>query len=161
MCTGTLSISLDGKHAVSKATKHRGLRVPSASNSNKKINKSFRPAFQALHSPSFKPVRISPLRSRSSPCAMEGTKIIVTLCVLLPGLPLYGLFTNHRKARKIGLPILISPISSFNPLWWVLGPFLFPIMKLMPAPISDWAYYGLPIWHFPDKHKTAARFGPA
>jgi cytochrome P450 len=92
---------------------------------------------------------------------MAVAKIIITGIVILLGHAAYGLLTNYLKARKIGLPILISPVASFNPLWWIIGPFLFPIMNCMPYPFSSWSLYGIPNWQFPNKHKSAEKFGPA
>ncbi|RDI88432.1 putative glutamate carboxypeptidase [Venturia inaequalis] len=87
--------------------------------------------------------------------------IVIAGLVLFIGHAAYGLITNYQKARKIHLPILISPVAALNPLWWLTGPILFPIMKQMPHPFSSWAQFGNTFWQFDDKHKTADRFGPA
>ncbi|QDS75267.1 hypothetical protein FKW77_000853 [Venturia effusa] len=92
---------------------------------------------------------------------MTSGKIVVAGVALFFGHTAYGLIVNYRKARKIGLPILVSPVAAFNPIWWVLGIFLFPVMKRMPHPFSSWAQFGNLFWHFEDKHRTADRFGPA
>jgi cytochrome P450 len=88
-------------------------------------------------------------------------RVIVAVVVVLLSIPLYGLLTNYKKARKIGLPILVTPVAAFHPIWWILGPLLFPILRRMPRPFSTWAYYGQPFWHFPDKNKSAEMYGAA
>ncbi|KAF2418231.1 hypothetical protein EJ08DRAFT_654377 [Tothia fuscella] len=51
-------------------------------------------------------------------------KIIIAVPVLILGLPVYGLISNYQKARKIGLPILLTLIEPYSPIWWITKPIL-------------------------------------
>lgn len=79
--------------------------------------------------------------------------------IVLP--PIWSLFKNYREAKKVGLPIFITPIPGTNPLTWIIGPFVFPFMLRLPSPISDWARYGEAFWQFPDRANTITKYGPA
>ncbi|KAI0153338.1 cytochrome P450 [Xylariaceae sp. FL1272] len=83
----------------------------------------------------------------------------VLLTVLLP--PIWSAILNYREAKKVGLPIFLTPIPSANPVMFVLGPMLFPIMKRLPSPICDWGQYGNMFWHFQDRANPITKFGPA
>jgi cytochrome P450 len=92
---------------------------------------------------------------------MVVANILIGGIVLLLGHAAYGLLINYQKARKIGLPIFLSPIAPLNPLFWIIGPFIFPILRRMPEPFSSWALYGQMFWQFEDKQQSAEKFGPA
>ncbi|KAL8727525.1 MAG: hypothetical protein Q9166_005996 [cf. Caloplaca sp. 2 TL-2023] len=74
----------------------------------------------------------------------------------------YSIFQNYQIARRIGLPIVISPVSTLNPLW-VLTWRSFPaILRLrhLPFGLGTWARCTSMGWAFQDKHKLHDEIGP-
>lgn len=75
---------------------------------------------------------------------------------------LFSIITNYNAARKIGLPIVISPVASLNPLW-ILTYRAFPsvlFLKHLPFGLGTWARCTFMGWHFHDKHALHDEFGP-
>ncbi|KAI1262025.1 cytochrome P450 [Xylariaceae sp. FL1019] len=92
---------------------------------------------------------------------MTVVTVVAAVLVALLLRPIWTTIQNYKEARKVGLPIFLTPIPSANPLMFVLGPALFPIMKALPGPICNWARYGDMFWHFQDRANPIAKFGPA
>lgn len=74
---------------------------------------------------------------------------------------LISLVKNYRAARKIGLPILISPVNPVSPLWLSTKGFLQPILMRLPFGLGEWSSRTHPGWAFPEGFKTHARYGEA
>lgn len=72
-----------------------------------------------------------------------------------------SLAKNYRTARSIGLPVVICPVTSLNPLW-IIGYRLFPlVLKLrhLPFGLGRWvrsSYFG---WNFVEKHAIHDELG--
>ncbi|KAH8747232.1 cytochrome P450 [Diaporthe sp. PMI_573] len=68
---------------------------------------------------------------------------------------------NYCKARKIGLPILIQPVSYSNPLWLMIGRHVAPWFKHLPfglgKTVSRIGYSG---WEWSQKHSIHHEYGP-
>lgn len=64
---------------------------------------------------------------------------------------------NYLEARRIGLPILLSPVSWQDPLWPLIGPQLEPLKNL---PLCGWITYSSIGWTLHDRYKTHERLGP-
>ena len=71
------------------------------------------------------------------------------------------LASNYNKARKIGLPILIAPIDSMNPLWMLTKDFLIPIISRLPYGLGEWASRGEIGWTFYARFAIHAKYGEA
>jgi cytochrome P450 len=90
------------------------------------------------------------------------TKVLLAIVFLSIAYPCYSTFRNYLIARRVGLPIIISPVHPFNPLWWIIGPPLFPLMKRSPfQTIRDWALFGDIAWPFGDRGHVHQRLGTA
>lgn len=74
-----------------------------------------------------------------------------------------SLFANFQLARQLGFPIIISPVSSFDPLWILAYKFL-PILRLIKWLPFGWGtflrctYMG---WQFGEKYALHEQFGDA
>lgn len=63
------------------------------------------------------------------------------------------LWTNYSAARKTGLPVVVSPVSKFNPLWLASQQRLAPWMRRnLPAFLSAWTRHNVLSWFFDDKY---------
>lgn len=74
----------------------------------------------------------------------------------------FAIIVNYRKACKIGFPIVISPVSSLNPLW-ILTYRGFPkvlLLKHLPFGLGLWARCTVMGWTFQDKHALHDELGP-
>ena len=70
----------------------------------------------------------------------------------------YSLGINYRRARTIGLPILIQPINPLNPFWVLLYPKLVPVFRLsrVTAYLIQCSYPG---WTFDGKYDVHKELG--
>lgn len=67
---------------------------------------------------------------------------------------------NRKRAGRVeGFPIIISPLSSANPLWKVLRPWLVPIFKTFRPVLGNWTRYSYGGWTFDDKYKMHFELG--
>ncbi len=65
-----------------------------------------------------------------------------------------SLFLNYQVARKLALPIVISPLSALNPLWMLalkLLPVLPRFLEMLPFGLGNWARCTYIGWTFQDK----------
>lgn len=75
---------------------------------------------------------------------------------------LISVLLNYNAARKIALPIVISPVSPLNPLW-ILICRAFPIvlsLKTLPFGLGTWARCTYMGWAFQEKHALHDELGP-
>lgn len=75
--------------------------------------------------------------------------------------PCFTLARNYIAARKFGLPVLITPISIFNPFWLTGYQFFIPILKFLPFGLGDFVNNSGLTWFFPNRFQHHARLGPA
>src|SRR5690349_17372245 len=70
---------------------------------------------------------------------------------------------KYAKACKIGLPVVISPISSLSTLWLVTVSAFFvrPLLKLLPDALGRFLRFTYIGWPYDDGHKSHAELGPA
>jgi cytochrome P450 len=98
---------------------------------------------------------------------MTAFTVLISIILALVIWPLVNLSRNYIQARKIGLPILFSPIGRTNPLWMATERYLAPIFKYLstlPFPFSKvfaFAHYSTNSWFFDLKHTIHLKYGPA
>ncbi|KAF6838013.1 MFS multidrug transporter [Colletotrichum musicola] len=63
----------------------------------------------------------------------------------------FCLFRNIQSARTIGIPVVWSPVSPFNPLWIVLNKRLSPLIRRLPFGIGKWTRYNSLDWTWVDR----------
>lgn len=71
------------------------------------------------------------------------------------------LVSNYRQARRIGLPILITPVDVMNPVWVLTQQWLVPLLKRLPFGLGYFANYSYLSWAFADKYSLHDRLGDA
>lgn len=74
-----------------------------------------------------------------------------------------SLFANFKLARQVGLPIIISPVSSLDPIWILAYRFLpiIRLLKLLPFGWGNFARCTSIGWHFGEKYALHEQFGDA
>ncbi|KAL8785606.1 MAG: hypothetical protein Q9213_003260 [Squamulea squamosa] len=72
-----------------------------------------------------------------------------------------SIFRNYQIARRISLPIVISPVSTLNPFWILLWRGFPAILnlKILPFGLGTWARCTSMGWAFQDKHKLHDEIG--
>ncbi|KAI8630633.1 cytochrome P450 [Xylariaceae sp. FL1651] len=83
--------------------------------------------------------------------------IILVACFWL----CFKLAKNFIAARKFGLPILVTPIGIFNPLWLTGFRLFTPILKCLPFGLGNFVDASGNTWFFPNRFRHHARLGPA
>ncbi len=74
-----------------------------------------------------------------------------------------SLLSNYMTARRIGLPIIISPVSSLNPCWILTYRALpiFPLLQCLPFNLGKWSRCTYMGWSFDDKYLLHKELGCA
>lgn len=78
-----------------------------------------------------------------------------------------SLCVNYSKARKTGVPVIVSPFSMYNPLWvlaqaWLAPRWWFiPLMRCLPEPLSLFSHAIAIDWPRDEGPYLHRRFGPA
>ena len=68
---------------------------------------------------------------------------------------------NYIEARKIGLPIVISPVNPMNPFWLLMKDRLIPIISSLPFNLGEWANRAEVGWTFYPRFSVHAKYGEA
>jgi cytochrome P450 len=95
------------------------------------------------------------------PFAMQALLLISSVTLALLSWPCIKLAKNYIKAHKIGLPVLITPISFFNFLWLLGNHRLAPLLKALPFGLGNFVDHSGFSWYFADRYRHHARLGPA
>ncbi|KAL2038881.1 hypothetical protein N7G274_008403 [Stereocaulon virgatum] len=67
----------------------------------------------------------------------------------------YCLFTNYLTACRIGVPLVIIPVSHENPLWMIVDKKIFiPLFERLPFGSGTFTRYNWRGWEFQDKNKS-------
>ena len=69
------------------------------------------------------------------------------------------LITNLQQARKLGIPLIIVPMSSMNVLWIVMEPLVFRLLGSLAIDLGAFDRYSRRGWHFHDKARTHEELG--
>lgn len=116
------------------------------------------------HSPSFTTHLTPPFRSTGHLTKFNMNLIFVLASIIFASLSwtLFSVISNYNTARKIALPVIISPVSPLNPLW-ILTYRAFPfvlLLKHLPFGLGKWARCTYMGWTFHDKHALHDELGP-
>lgn len=87
----------------------------------------------------------------------------ILLCVAVAWFT-YGIVCFARKysdARRIGIPIVSSPVGQMNVLWIILQPILLPLLRRLPFGLGSFIRYNRRGWAFDDKCNMHLEFGDA
>ena len=86
---------------------------------------------------------------------------IVTITLGLYLWSLTSLLQNYRKAKRVGLPVLVTPITLNNPIWLLSSSYIEPILKRIPFGLTNFVHYSTQAWTFNDKYYLHAKYGAA
>ncbi|OAP58718.1 hypothetical protein AYL99_07808 [Fonsecaea erecta] len=73
----------------------------------------------------------------------------------------HGLVSHYVAARKIGLPIIVTPIDALNPLWVLGRPVLAPLIQKLPFGLGEFVRYSYLGWPWEYRYRMHARYGAA
>jgi cytochrome P450 len=90
----------------------------------------------------------------------------VILAILLPVVlflvsTAWSLFCNYAIACKVGLPVIIVPISPENPLWMLLARYVIPILQYVPFGNGNFSRFCHVGWEFEEKASAHIELGDA
>ena len=93
---------------------------------------------------------------------MNWLLVILTIPLALIIWTTSSLIENLKSARRIGLPVIISPVSSLNPFWILTYRAIPSVLHLryLPYGLGTWARCMYMGWQFDDKHALHSEFGP-
>jgi hypothetical protein len=72
-----------------------------------------------------------------------------------------SVYVNYVKASRLGLPLVLSPITPDNPLWIALQTAFGGILRYFPFAASSFTRHCRLGWEFHDRFQTHARLGDA
>lgn len=82
-----------------------------------------------------------------------------TVAVAILLLNIIGTIINYRRAWKIGLPTLYTPIDAGNIFWVIFSPWLEPLFRKLPFGLGNFVEYGSRDWNFSNMHSLHAKVG--
>ncbi|KAH7130051.1 cytochrome P450 [Dendryphion nanum] len=88
------------------------------------------------------------------------------LLLILLTVPSYILWTlicleiNHRRASRMGIPLIRIPVDFFNVPFQVFEPFLWSTLSFFNIPLPYCARYMKRGWHFTEKARSHLELGP-
>lgn len=93
---------------------------------------------------------------------MNLISVLASIIFALFAWTLLSLLSNYNAARKIALPVVISPVSPLNPLWNLMYRVFPSILSLkhLPFGLGTWARCTYMGWSFHDKHALHDELGP-
>lgn len=66
---------------------------------------------------------------------------------------------HNRAARKMGVPVVYSPVSARNRLWLAFAGVLGPLIRKAPFGLGDWVHYTRFMWIWDDKDRMHQKLG--
>ena len=88
--------------------------------------------------------------------------VLASIILAFVSWTVFSIISNYNAARKIALPVIISPVSPLNPLWiltYRLCPFILSL-KHLPLGLGKWTRCTYLGWTFDDKHALHDELGP-
>lgn len=83
---------------------------------------------------------------------MAASLVVLALLAVLLGVfyILYGLKVNYDDARKIGLPIIVLPFDSANPLWMIIDRKVVQLVRRIPYCSGNFTRFNWRGWEIHD-----------
>lgn len=66
---------------------------------------------------------------------------------------------HYRDARKMGIPVICSPIDARHTLWVIFGAKWGPRIRKLPFGLGDWVHYTRFMWVWEDKDEMHRKLG--
>jgi hypothetical protein len=73
----------------------------------------------------------------------------------------FFLLRNYIKARAIGVPIRVIPVSHSNPFWMLMDRPVLGVLRRFGLESTSFARYGFRLWEIEDRAKSHQEMGPA
>lgn len=91
---------------------------------------------------------------------------LIAITILVPFIlffisTIWSLLRNYSIARKVGLPIIIVPVSPENPLWMLLARYILPVIQYIPFGNGHFTRFCHIGWEFDEKARAHLEFGDA
>lgn len=67
--------------------------------------------------------------------------------------------SNYRAAKKLGLPVVVSPINARNVVWLLTQKYIGPIIYAAPFGLGAWARFTVRGWLWEDHEKVHQKLG--
>jgi hypothetical protein len=88
-------------------------------------------------------------------------QVAIFLLLLFVLYKVYSVYLNYTKASKLGLPLVVSPITPDDPLWIALQTAFGSILRHFPFAATSFTRHCRLGWEFHDRYQTHARLGDA
>lgn len=72
-----------------------------------------------------------------------------------------SLAAKLRSARRINVPIVLSPVGQMNVLWMLVQPVLLPWLKRLPFGLGSFVRYNRRGWGYPERCQLHLELGDA
>lgn len=95
---------------------------------------------------------------------MAGFVILLALLTLVLAwvlYVLYGLKVNYDNARKTGLPLIILPFDSANPLWMIIDKKVVRLVRRVPFCSGNFTRFNWRGWEIHDRYRAHQQLGDA
>ena len=95
---------------------------------------------------------------------MAGLLVLLALLTLVLAWLLYALYelkVNYDNARKTGLPLIILPFDSANPLWMVIDRKVVQLVRHVPFCSGNFTRFNWRGWEIHDRYKAHQQLGDA
>lgn len=95
---------------------------------------------------------------------MAGSLVVIALLALFLGwvfYVLYGLKVNYDDARKTGLPLIVLPFDSANPLWMVVDRKVVQLVRQIPFCSGNFTRFNWRGWEIHDRYRAHQQLGDA
>ena len=91
------------------------------------------------------------------------TMTCMSIVLVIPALwilyNVYSLVVNYSKASKLGIPLVICPITPDNPLWIAFQTAFGSILRFFPFAATSFTRYCRLGWEFHDRYRTHTKLG--
>lgn len=84
--------------------------------------------------------------------------LILSISIFWGGWTATCLASNYAKVRRLGVPIILIPISTMNVLWIIIQPFVIALFEFCFGS-SKFTRFGTRDWHFREKARHHIEFG--
>jgi hypothetical protein len=88
-------------------------------------------------------------------------KTVVLIVSLFVSSSIWGIIRNYSIARKIGLPVVIVPISPENLIWMLTARHVLSLLKYLPFETGHFTRFCYVGWQFDDKYHVHQELGDA
>lgn len=86
---------------------------------------------------------------------------VLAVVFLLVSSSVWSLIRNYLIARKIGLPIIVVPISPEHPIWMLTARHVMPLLRYLPFGNGNFTRFGYVGWQWDDKYRVHKELGDA